>query len=660
MTATVQRRPPSSEEEEPLLLPQAPNRLGPASRRLLLRLLAGLAVVEVVGSVLIFAVGGDRARAAGTSLVFPGTGFTYVAWPVLSLVTIGLLVVALVLWWGASVHLAIPLVWGASALGAAALAGGPRLVVEQGTTWPWAVPVAYAAAAGTVGLALIRSERAFRAKRAQIPELNAYLAAAPPPAPRAPVRAPDAMDIALLRWCYDFARQPADELVGLDWGEQFHSGTQLRYQLNALSWSLSLYAANFVPNALPQAETALARVIERHTDLRVWGYWRTLNLLGNFDPDPDPIARDNIMFSAFLGDVLNVFEAATGSDRFDQPGSLTFVWKDGRTFAYDHHRIAEAVERNYQRSRLGFYPCEPGWSFTVCNVMGAQALFGHDQLHDTDSWSRIGPRWVETLDGEYSTPDGSYAHIKSNLVGLAWDTGEVPGGHYLAAGSNRFADILPAHARRAAALERRRAQKLRPMAASVVDGRLHLELPETLERSRARRSALAAWNGVIGGARLIGEHALADAALDASARQCGTGERWPGRPLRSGLQGFGGHMMVRWSAPLTTAELIKRGYQAPTGPVLADAPWDDVVVTEARSADGVRLRLRLEPWDKPVPAAALVLTQLSPGTAYRIAGGTTEADLTADAAGTARVTVPVTGPVELVVAPTDRAGGGES
>jgi hypothetical protein len=46
------------------------------------------------------------------------------------------------------------------------------------------------------------------------------------------------------------------------------------------------------------------------------------------------------MFSGFLGDVLDTFEAATGSDHYDRPGALTFVWKDGRTFAHDHHSIA--------------------------------------------------------------------------------------------------------------------------------------------------------------------------------------------------------------------------------------------------------------------------------------------------------------------------------
>lgn len=53
-------------------------------------------------------------------------------------------------------------------------------------------------------------------------------------------------------------------------------------------------------------------------------------------------------------------------------------------FEYDHHSITDAVQRNFDRSRLGFFPCEPGWSFTVCNIMGAQALRGHDTAHGTE------------------------------------------------------------------------------------------------------------------------------------------------------------------------------------------------------------------------------------------------------------------------------------
>ena len=646
MTVLDETRP---ETHEPvMLLPERPPRLGPMSRRLLGRLAAVLAVMQIVGAVLTFAVDGDRARAAGLSLVFPGGGFLYAGLPGLFVLTLALLLVALVVWWGASAHFAIPLVWAASVVASALLVHGPKWVVADGTTWSWAIVPVYVLAVAAVVTTVVRFERRYRAKLARVPELNEYLRTATPPPRLAFERTADPMDVELLRWCYAVAFQPDDGLDGLDYGEQFHSGTQLRYQLNALCWALSVYAVNFLPNAPAQIESALAKLVLKHTDLRVWSYWRALNLLGNFDANPDPIRRDNIMFSAFLGDVINIYEAATGSTRFDEPGSLTFVWKDGRTFPYDHHSIAAAVEGNFHRSKLGFFPCEPGWSFTVCNVMGAQSLRGHDTVHGTDSWNRVRDRWVRTLDEEYSTPDGAYAHIRSNHVGLSWDTGEVPGGHYFAAGSNRFADILPAHAERAAALDRRKAAKLHGLATLVKDGRLDMELPLELERHRAKRSALTGWNGVIGGSRMLGEEALYRAALDASARQCATGERWPDRPLDAGVPAMGGTMILRWSMPLGTAQLNVRGYVPPRGPVLDTAPWDDVLVVEARSTDGDSLSLRLEPMGGAAGDVTLGFRQLAPGRRYAVG----DASMTAGADGRAEATVRLDGPLALEVRPS--------
>ncbi|HYD08541.1 MAG TPA: hypothetical protein VEA78_00455 [Acidimicrobiales bacterium] len=630
---------------ERLLLPEDPPRLGPISRRLLARTVALVVVLQVAGALLAFGAGTEGARAAGLSLVFPGAGFLYVGQPLLFAVTVALLVVALVLWWGLSAHLAIPLVWAGSALGAWALAG---------PSWDWAVPVAYVCAAAAIGYALFRFEKRYQSKRAKIPELNEYLASAEPIEREPMVREPDAMDGELLRWIYDVALQPDDGLKGLDWGEQFHGGTQLRYQLNAYCWALSLFAVNFVPNAPAQVERSLARLVEKHTDLRVWRYWRTLNLLGNFDANPDPIVRDNIMFSAFLGDVINMYEAATGSDRFDRPGSLTFVWKDGRTFEYDHHSIADAVKANYDRSRLGFFPCEPGWSFTVCNVMGAQSLLGHDTLHGSSLWSAVRDRWVRTLDEEYLTPDGTYAHIRSNHLGLSWDTGEVPNGHYFSNGSNRFADILPAHARRASALELRGAPEKMAMLAIMVspEGRLDMELPEVPERHRTRSSALPSWTGVIAGSRMVGQYALHDAALDASARQCGTGQRWPERPLAAGSSALGGHMLIRWATPTSGAELNLRGYVPPVGPVLDSTAWDDVLVVKARSVDGASLDLVVEPWRSAVGPASFGFRQLVPAQRYVVtADGAVVGELIADTDGRASTDVAVAARVALRVEP---------
>jgi hypothetical protein len=644
MTATATRL-HTDVDPTPLLLPERPHRFGPTTRRLLARFVAVLLVVEVAGTLLVLLADSPTWRAFGAGLVYPGGGLLYTASPVLFLVTQVLVLVALVLWWGVSTHFSIPLVWLGAAVAAALLADGPRLWVERGTTWGWAIPVAYLCAVAVVAVMLWKIERRFRAKRAAIPTLNEYLATAELPPPVTTLRPPDAMDAELLRWCYAFADQPDDGLAGLDWGEQFHGGTQLRYQLNSVSWAMSLYAANYLPNAPQRMTEALAKVVHKHTDLRVWGYWRTLNLLGNFDTNPDPICRDNIMFSAFLGDVVNSFEAATGDHRFDEPGSLTFVWKDGRTFEYDHHSIAAAVRRNFERSRLGFFPCEPGWSFTVCNVMGAQALHGHDTLHGTSEWAAVSDRWRQTLDEEYLTPDGSYAHIRSNHIGVSWDTGEVPNGHYFANGTHRFADILPAHARRAKALDLRgAAPKMKALSGLVSDGTLPLELPAEPERHHTSSSSVLPWVKVIGGARMVGDERLINAAIHASARQCATGQQWPQRPVAVGGSGFGSYMLLRWSAPLDLAALAIRGWSEPVGPlVAADAA---TLITLARWHDG-QLQLAMEP-AAPGAEVALHFSRLTPGR-HRLHGEGVDVTITAADDGTAQVSVVLPGHVALVL-----------
>ena len=152
---------------------------------------------------------------------------------------------------------------------------------------------------------------------------------------------------------------------------------------------------------------------------------------------------------------------------------------------------------------------------------------------------------------------------------------------------------------------------------------------------------------------MLADQTLYSAALDASARQCATGERWPKKPLDAGVPAIGGNMILRWSNPITTAQLNVRGYRAPVGPVLHEAPWDQLLVVEARSDDGVGLHLRLEPLDAVVTQAELVLRQLVAGTSYsvRVEGGS-PIGVTADADGRAVVSVDIAGPVAVEVQPS--------
>ncbi len=647
----------------PLLLPTEPRRMGPVTRFLVLRLVACVAIVEAAGLTL-YAVAESAAwRAVGLSLVLPGGGFLYTAAPIAFVLTWVAVSIALVLWWGISLHLGLPAVWAASAVGAGLWADGPRVVLDRGTTWGWAMPVVVALAVAVVGALVWTFESRFRRKRSLIGELNEYLASAALPEPSKPLREPDEMDAELLRWAYEMALQPIDEFTGFEWGEQFHGGTVIRYQLNYLGWALAPYAVNYVPNAPSQIELALRNLVIKQTDLRVWRYWRTLNRLGNLDGNPDPLVRDNIMFSGFTGDQINLYEAATGSTIFDEPGSLTFVWEDGRTFAYDHRTWMEAVQRNFERSRLGFFPCEPGWSFAACNTLGAQALYGHDRLHGTNMWGSVEARWRDTLEHEYLMPDGNYANIRSTHTGLSWDTGETPGGEYFTTGTHNFRDIAPDLAARGRALGLRDAPaKFAKLRALLHDGELQLELPEEWERNRARTSTVPGWMKLIGGARAVGDEELAAAAQRAHDRQCATGQRWPERPVAVGVSNLALDLLVRWSTPIDNAELNVRGWVPPVGPLLTDAPWPAVLVTLARSADGVGLDLWLRPG--PVPPAESVLlafAQLAPGTTYTVEGAPTDVHVVADDEGRAEIRIGVTEPLRLRLVPSaDRSAKGAS
>ncbi len=654
----------------PPLLPEQPRRMGPVTRFLVLRTVVVVAVVQVVSVVL--TVAGGRWRTLGLGLALPGGGFLHTAAPVAFVLTWVAVTVALVFWWGMSVHWGIPLVWLASALVAVAWADGPRFLIDRGTTWEWAIPVVYVLAAAAIGALVFTFESRFRGKRARIGELNEYLTTASLPEPARPLRDPDDTDAELLRWAYEMALQPVDEFRGFEWGEQFHGGTVVRYQLNYLGWALAPYAVNYVPNAPRQIELAMRNLVHKQTDLRVWRYWRTLNLIGNLDANPDPLVRDNIMFSGFTGDQINLYEAATGSTVFDEPGSLTFVWEDGRTFAYDHHSWTEAVRANFESSRLVFFPCEPGWAFAACNTIGAQALLGHDRLHGTTHWADIEQRWRTTLEQEYLLPDGNYANIRSTHTGLSWDTGETPGGEYFTTGSHGFADVAPDLALRGRMLQLRGApQKMAGLAAMVRDGQLTLELPEEWERNRARRSAVPGWTKLVAGARMVGQGELAEAALRACDRQCATGRTWPERPMSAGVANLALHLLVRWSTPVDNATLNLRGWVPPVGPVLHEVPWPKVLVTLARSLDGPSLDLELRPGPAPTEAPVrLGFTALRAGAAYDVVehtggqAGSTDSRgdvvgrLQADDAGTASIDLRVTRRRRLLVTPATHTGTG--
>lgn len=598
------------------------------------------------GSLLLFAATDPRWQAAGLSLLVPGGGLLYVGAPVLFALWLALFGLALVLWWGVSAVLAP----------AAVIVTGavlPMLLAPDSPAdcWWWAVPVLYLLYAAAIGTAVVRAERAHRVKVAAVPELNEYLARTQAPVPTRTPREPDELDARMLGFLLELGLQPLDEFAGFDHGEQFHGGTCLRYQLTMLGSALAVAQVNLLPNFPGLIERAQRNLIDKQTDIRVWRYWRIENILGNLRWDPDPITRDNIMFSGFLASQLGEFEAATGSTHFDRPGSLTFTWRDGRRFRYDHHSLIDAVARNFRRADLGIFPCEPGWVFSVCNAMAAQGVRSYDVTHRSGVWAKTEPGWRAGIFGEMMTPDGNIRHLRSALFGFTFNDGDGTG-EYPVSGNHNFQDTAPDMALRGTLLQLRGvAEKLAALEA-LIDGDGVLALPVTPKPERGTRyvTALTEWLGIIAGAMAVGNDRVARAAERALLRQCGVAGEFPTRPLDGGLMIGAALMMVIWGTPLSVADLAQRGYRPPAGPLLLDAPWPALLVTKARSTDGSTLDLVVEP-HRAAPGERHVLRFGTTGGRYRLVGPGVDELLEPDADGRCTVSVTVERRMPLTLRP---------
>lgn len=631
------------------LLPPRPARFAPVTRRLiLLRTVLPLVLWFTVAFALVFLTPGTWATAAGVSLVMPGGGFLFAGQPILFVVWLVLFALALVLWWGVS---AVAAPWIVLLAGAVISA----LMTPSDNVSTWAVPVSFAVFAAALCTGALRQEIRYRRKLAAIPSVNEYLRTAEPPQQSTSRTQSSDLDSAMLGFLLDASLQPLDRFDGFDYGEQYHGGTCLRYQLTVMGSALAVAGANLLPNYPSLIGRAQQNVVSKQTDVRVWRYWRVENILGNFDANPDPIVRDNIMFSGFLLSHIGEFEASTGSTRFDQPGSLTFTWRDGRRFAYDHDSLAQVVAQNFRKSALGIFPCEPGWVFTVCNAMAAQGLAAHSIAHHSEVWAEIAPVWQQGVFDEMMTPDGSIRHIRSTLFGFTFNDGDGTGEYYTA-GNHNFESAVPDLSRRGAMLRLRGVKERITALEELIgtDGDLDLKLAPQRERGTRLLSTLKEWVGVIAGAIAVGNDRVARAGLATFHRDCATGGTFPERPYTGGLMMLAALMSTVWGAPLSAADLVRRGYQAPSGPILRNAPWPEILVSRAFCDNGLTLELVVEPHNaSPGEMHTLEFESLQ-DEPYRLLGVGVNLLLEPDPLGVAKAEIPVHGRMRLTLTPAGR------
>ena len=167
---------------------------------------------------------------------------------------------------------------------------------------------------------------------------------------------------------------------------------------------------HYTPSFHGYLSAAQRNLIDKLTLPPIWRYWAFEQTWGNLSLDWDPMKRDNIMLSGYIGMMLGAYESNTGDDRYRRSGSMPFRLGK-RSWPYTHDMVAAAVHDNMQRSGMTLFPCEPNWIYSACNMTGINTLILSDRLHGTRFIESIGEEFRRRLHEEFITPDGRVTAI---------------------------------------------------------------------------------------------------------------------------------------------------------------------------------------------------------------------------------------------------------
>lgn len=660
--AVDQHLPESLGERTPSLIPERTSPFGPVTTRHLMRSAALYGVVFVGGLLPILLDATDRWKAFGLGLIAPGAGFLFtqgdLAWIGL-VVTAALGYLAFTWWFGAGNVLVIPVVWIGAALVAALLTG------NHGThTWAEiAVPVAVLV---VIGLRLYRKRQKFRRGAAAVKGFNRQLAQVK--LPPSPLRGTSAItvgpelseeDLAFQRWFLDLGLQPVDSFDGFTFIDQFQFAA-LRYQVNVVQYVLATSQYARTPAFHGYLSLAQRNLIDKMVRKPVWKYWRIENLWGNLRYDPNPIAKDNIMLSGYLGQMVGMYESVTGDRRYDNPSSLTFRWNDHLSYEYDHTTLVDALIDNFERSPFGFFPCEPNWIYTGCNQYGMATLKLYDRLHGTTHFAEREAMLLKTLEEEFTEADGSTVAIRSSRLGCQVALPYPFSGLTKPARRQKgiapppfnpaMAALFPHIGERSLALAKAFGQPARD---AIVAGHLQVSSISNFDLGTYKNTGTGIFPFLIAAARELGDEEYAR-ALDEQADAClrpvtenGARHYQAMSPLTMGLTFQG-----RFSRKDGFFDLINRGNppEWDSGPILDGASYPDVLVARAVT-DGHKLELVLRPGKPEAGRQLLELRRLVPGRRYALAGAVVD-HVDADPEGTATFEVDLVGRTEVSVFPT--------
>jgi hypothetical protein len=609
-----------------------------------------LCIIGIVPTVLGWPAG---VQALGMGLWLPGGGFLAAGgwWVLAFLAVVGVFGISMAAWLFTGNVVAPVVVW----LGSAALA---TLAVDgRLSSWGPASVVGVTVLGCLAGFAASQRKERTRAARgrrrnADMPTSFTQFRAASSPAPHPSKRELSAHDLAALRRVLDLTLQPVGELAGFDMIYPRFQPAALRYQLNKLQHALSVVQCQYTPNFHGYLSEAQRFTIDSLVLPQVCGYWVLESLWGHLRWHPDPIdTKDNIMMTGWSGHCIGTYTANTGDKRYGQPDALAFrPFKRNPTKVYrhSHHDFIASLRQNWAKAPYSLYPCEPNFTYTVCNFYGYSAAATYDRAYGTEHSAEVYDALHRGVHSEFELADGELQPVLSDWTGLTLIFKPT----LVSAVSN-----VPLMNAFEPELAERTWATTRHERIEIVDGRLEigrLKAQDKVDVGNYRAGSAAftlAW--VAAAAHEMGDDGIAHAAIgeiDATHTRVDS-------PVLLAYEGVSALV----SADIVLARILRRNYWRDTvvsgpgqaalsGPLLTDCRYPDVLVARALSPDGISLNLVLRPGANPGSLQTLALGRLRPGGRYLVTSAE-QSEVVADAAGSAQILIRIECRTEVTLRP---------
>lgn len=221
-------------------------------------------------------------------------------------------------------------------------------------------------------------------------------------------------NVSRLRFLLDRSLQPLNEFNGFEWLDQFQTAA-IRYQINFVGYALSMVQANYLSAFSGYMHKAQKNLILKQTDHRVWKYWAIENLWGNFVNNPDPVIRENIMYTGFCATQMAMYHAATNKNDFNELDSFLLEHPSGKKFSYNLPTLVQALDRDAKLSPFTLVACEPNWIYPLCNTICAAAI----NAEAPEVWNNSKDKFLKSLEQEFMDLVGRFVPCRSSYTGLS-------------------------------------------------------------------------------------------------------------------------------------------------------------------------------------------------------------------------------------------------